>query len=79
MTGAGHQGLRTAIQIGIAVVNVVLCLWLIPLYSWQGAAAASIASDGLLALAVWMALYQLGRRGRSRWPEEQVASALETR
>jgi O-antigen/teichoic acid export membrane protein len=79
LTGAGHQGLRTAIQLGIALVNVLLCLWLIPLYSWQGAAAASIASDGLLALAVWMALYQLGRGGRSRWPEDRVASALETR
>ncbi len=79
LTGAGHQGVRTAIQLGIALINVLLCLWLIPLYSWPGAAAATLASDGLLALGMWLAVYRLGRREAPRWGDRQVASAVEAR
>ncbi len=52
LTGAGYQGRRAVVQIAIAVFNVVLCLWLIPAYSWRGAAWASLASDGALALVL---------------------------
>ena len=53
LTGAGHQGLRTLVQIAVAGFNVLLNLWLIPAYSWRGAAWSSLASDGLLAAALW--------------------------
>lgn len=53
LTGAGLQGLRTVFQIGVAVLNVGLNLWLIPAYSWQGAVAASIVCDGVLAVGLW--------------------------
>lgn len=74
LTGAGYQGLRTAIQVGIAFLNIVLNLWLIPRYSWQGAAAASIASDALLAVSVWTVVWAIGRRVPAQRPTEQAAA-----
>jgi O-antigen/teichoic acid export membrane protein len=77
LTGAGHQGVRTACQIGVAAINVVLNFWLIPAYSLRGAAWASIASDGLLALAVGTALLVLCRRSvlaKGRIYESAVAA-----
>jgi O-antigen/teichoic acid export membrane protein len=68
LTGAGHQGVRTLILVAIAGINVLLNLWLIPLYSWRGAAVATIASDGLMAVAIWSALWHLGRHDRRRRP-----------
>jgi O-antigen/teichoic acid export membrane protein len=62
LTGAGFQSLRSAMQISVAVLNVSLNLWLIPLYSWQGAAIASLASDGLLMVGLWsIVIYQYQR------------------
>src|SRR5277367_6407104 len=37
LTGAGYQGLRSAAQVFVAILNIGLYLWLIPLYSWRGA------------------------------------------
>jgi O-antigen/teichoic acid export membrane protein len=54
ITGSSSQWYRTTSQIGAAVVNVVLNLLLIPLWSWRGAAVASILSDGGLAVANWL-------------------------
>lgn len=53
LTGAGFQGGRSAVQVVVAVFNVLVNLWLIPLYSWKGAAWSSLASDGLLMLGLW--------------------------
>jgi O-antigen/teichoic acid export membrane protein len=64
LTGAGRQGLRSAIQLAVALFNVLINLWLIPRYSWRGAAWSSIASDLLLALSVGMAVYVLSRPTR---------------
>jgi O-antigen/teichoic acid export membrane protein len=65
LTGAGHQGLRSAIQAGVALFNVLINLWLIPRYSWVGAAWSSIASDALLAFSVGMAVYILSKTSRA--------------
>jgi O-antigen/teichoic acid export membrane protein len=65
LTGAGHQGLRTCLQAGVAVFNVLLNLWIIPAYSWRGAAWSSIASDGALALSVAVAVWLLNRRSHA--------------
>ena len=61
LTGAGHQELRTAAQVGVAVLNVALNLILIPAYSWVGAAWASLASDATLAVSLWSILTVLAR------------------
>lgn len=56
LTGAGFQGTRSACQVVTALFNVGLILWLIPSFSWRGAAWASLASDGFLALSLWLAI-----------------------
>ena len=66
LTGAGLQGLRTAFQVGVAVFNVLLNMWLIPAYSWRGAAWSSLASDGMLAVSLWAAIIVLSHQEVSR-------------
>ncbi len=65
LTGAGHQGVRTSIQVVVALFNVLINLWIIPLFSWRGAAWSSIASDALLACGVGTAALILSRRPRA--------------
>ncbi len=48
MTAAGYQRYRTASQLGAALFNFTLNLYLIPVYGWLGAAWASLATDGSL-------------------------------
>jgi O-antigen/teichoic acid export membrane protein len=74
LTGAGHQGIRTAIQAFVAAFNVLINLWLIPAYSWRGAAWSSIASDALLVCGAGAAVFILFRRSRGV-TGEIVASA----
>ena len=74
LAGAGHQGLKSAIQIGVALFNVLINCWIIPAYSWRGAAWSSIASDALLALAIGAVALALSRRSRA-----PAAEALQAR
>jgi len=62
LTGANLQGVRSAIQVCVAGLNVLLNLWLIPAFSWRGAAWASVASDGALALGIFAAVAVLHRK-----------------
>jgi O-antigen/teichoic acid export membrane protein len=64
LTGAGHQGVRSGIQLGAAALNVGLNLVLIPAYSWRGAAVATLATDAALALALWAVVVRRARRTR---------------
>jgi O-antigen/teichoic acid export membrane protein len=50
LTGSGRQSMRTASQFGVAGLNFLLNLWWIPVYGWIGAAWASVAADGSLAV-----------------------------
>ena len=61
LTGAGRQGLRSGIQLAAAFVNVGLNLVLIPAYGWEGAAWATLASLGFLAVSLWAAVAVLAR------------------
>jgi O-antigen/teichoic acid export membrane protein len=65
LSGAGYQGVRCCIQASVAVFNVLVNLWLIPAYSWRGAAWSSIASDALLACSISTAAFVLSRRSRT--------------
>jgi O-antigen/teichoic acid export membrane protein len=56
LSGAGFQGLRSAVQVAVAVINVALNLAILPKYGWLGAAWTSLASDGLLTLSLWLAI-----------------------
>jgi O-antigen/teichoic acid export membrane protein len=61
ISGAGFQRFRLASQFTAAVGNFGLNLYLIPRYSWRGAAWASLATDGALALMNWAILEYLYR------------------
>ncbi len=65
ISGAGFQRYRLASQIVAAVGNFGINLYLIPRYSWRGAAWASLLTDGSLALMNWGLLLALLRRERS--------------
>ncbi|NJK54804.1 MAG: oligosaccharide flippase family protein [Pleurocapsa sp. SU_5_0] len=62
LTGSGHQKSRSIIQVGAALVNVVLNIILIPLFSWKGAACATIISDSLRLVCLWLIVFILYRR-----------------
>jgi len=61
LTSSGYQGVRTGIQAGVALLNVLLNLWVIPAYSWKGAAWSSIACDATLLGGVSLAVWFLSR------------------
>lgn len=61
LTGMGLQRFRTVAQIGAAVLNLALNLWLIPRHGWLGAAWTTLATDGLLAVATWLLLRYLSK------------------
>jgi O-antigen/teichoic acid export membrane protein len=65
LTGAGYQAVRTTLQAGVAVFNVLINFWLIPAYSWRGAAWSSIASDAALFCGIGVAVFVLCRRSRT--------------
>jgi O-antigen/teichoic acid export membrane protein len=56
LTCVGLQRYRTLTQVIAAVMNFGLNLWLIPHYGWQGAAWASLATDGALGAMNWSVL-----------------------
>jgi O-antigen/teichoic acid export membrane protein len=65
LAASGYQGLRTFIHVGVAVFNVLINLWIIPAYSWRGAAWSSIASDALLVCGIAAAVSVLSRRSQA--------------
>jgi O-antigen/teichoic acid export membrane protein len=77
LSGSGNQGVRASIQVGIVALNVLLNLWLIPAYSWRGAAWASLASDGALVACLFAGVSVLCGRTTSndgRIMEQKVVS-----
>lgn len=65
LTGSGYQGSRTIVQVGVAVFNIGINLWVIPSYGWRGAAWSSIASDSLLAVSLLLLALVLAKRAAS--------------
>jgi O-antigen/teichoic acid export membrane protein/glycosyltransferase involved in cell wall biosynthesis len=57
LSGANAQALRTAVQVGVAVLNVVLNLAILPRWSWVGAAWTSVISDAALMAGVYLAIH----------------------
>lgn len=71
LMGLGRQGLRSIAQVGTAFLNVGLNLILIPLWSFNGAATATLFSEGFLALVL---AYTLRRVCRSQQAASSVSS-----
>ncbi len=61
LSGAGRPDLRLISQIIAASFNFGVNLYLIPHYSWRGAAWSSLASDGLLGAMNWSWVFVLTR------------------
>lgn len=62
LSGSGAQRVAAPIQVSVAAINVLLNLWLIPAYSWRGAAWASLLTDSLLTFSLWCAIQFLSHR-----------------
>ena len=62
LSGAGRADVRLMSQLGAGIFNFSVNLYLIPHYSWRGAAWSSIATDGLLAVANWSLVFWLAKR-----------------
>jgi O-antigen/teichoic acid export membrane protein len=69
LAGAGHQAVRSVVQVSVAVFNVLINLWIIPEYSWRGAAWSSLASDALLACGVFGAVLVIAHSETTRQKE----------
>ena len=59
LTGAGYQKSRSLIQTGAAILNLGLNIWLIPAFGWKGAAWATIVSDTLRMICLWIVVFWL--------------------
>jgi O-antigen/teichoic acid export membrane protein len=68
ITASTSQWNRTATQMGSALLNLLLNFLLIPRWSWQGAAIASLLTDGVLALSSWYVLQRILNRERQNMP-----------
>jgi O-antigen/teichoic acid export membrane protein len=75
MAGAGYQRYRLAAQAFAAGANFAMNLYLIPHFSWQGAALASLLTDGGLGVLTWVVLLHLRRREQGR--NEMVAAVAQ--
>ena len=61
LTGSGYQKIRSTVQIVAAILNVLLNVWLIPLYGLHGAIWATLTSDGIRLICLWIILFVLYR------------------
>jgi O-antigen/teichoic acid export membrane protein len=77
MTGAGYQRYRTTCQLLAASLNFGLNLFMIPAYSWRGAAWSSLITDGFLAIANWVVLTVLIKKERHAIAEPAIVREAE--
>jgi O-antigen/teichoic acid export membrane protein len=74
LAGAGKQPLRLVFQFLAAGANIAMNIYLIPRYSWLGAAWASLATDGLLGVSLWSALLWIKMsQPKMLMPNESIA------
>lgn len=53
LTGAGFHKVRSILQVTAAIFNLGLNLYLIPRFSWYGAASATLISETFKLLSLW--------------------------
>ncbi len=75
ITGSASQWNRTPTQFAAAALNLGLDFLLIPRWSWRGAAAASLLTDGFLAAASYLVLALLSRRDAQPTQPAPVSTA----
>jgi O-antigen/teichoic acid export membrane protein len=62
LTGAGFQKTRSIVQVAAALLNLALNIVLIPHFSWKGAAWATLTSDLLRMIGLWLIVALLYRQ-----------------
>jgi O-antigen/teichoic acid export membrane protein len=62
LAGAGKQSWRLTAQLLAASLNIAMNLFLIPRYSWVGAAWSSLATDALLGISLWSIVAWMNHR-----------------
>jgi O-antigen/teichoic acid export membrane protein len=62
LTGSGNQKARSLVQVTAAIINVALNIWWIPLFSWKGAAWATLVSDSFKLVSLWLIVFLLCRK-----------------
>jgi O-antigen/teichoic acid export membrane protein len=72
LTGAGYQGGRTLVQVGIGALNVLLNLYFIRHWAWRGAAWSSVICDVMLALSLWVLFQFVTSREAKAAPAQSV-------
>ena len=58
LIGLGRRRACLGINMGSALLNVVMNLALIPRYDWRGATAATIVAEGASVIALWTVLHR---------------------
>jgi O-antigen/teichoic acid export membrane protein len=71
LTGAHHQSYRTSVQVFAAGLNVILNIWLIPLYSWYGAAWATMTSESVKVIGFFVCIIFLLNKRSAFAPHQQ--------
>ena len=56
LTGLGHQKIRSIVQIIAAILNVILNIWLIPIFGLYGAIWATLTSDSIRLICLSIVL-----------------------
>jgi O-antigen/teichoic acid export membrane protein len=68
LTATGLQNYRTVAQFAVAALNLILNILWIPVHGWLGAAWASLASDGALAVLNVLLVFSIVVRARHSVP-----------
>jgi O-antigen/teichoic acid export membrane protein len=66
LTGAGFQKLRGSVQVGAALLNISANIALIPIFSWRGAAVATLLTEFTLAITFSVITLLMVRRTAER-------------
>ena len=77
LTGANRQSERSAVQIGVAIFNVLINLWLIRQFSWRGAAWSSLVTDSLLMVSLYLVIrWRLRQEQRNLLTPDALVSEM---
>lgn len=78
ITASASQWNRTVTQLGAAALNMLLNALLIPRWSWQGAAIASLLTDGSLAVSSRIMLWRIQHREKQALIANRVTLEQQT-
>jgi O-antigen/teichoic acid export membrane protein len=62
LTGAGLQTLRLRLMLAALLINLAVCLILIPRYSWRGAVWATAIAEVTYAAILWVTALSIAGR-----------------